>query len=132
MGKWLDCRARITSKELAQLHSVKPWHPPECSFYKSENGCRFGEKCSYAHRQVSEQPSKKFKKNRDRIAVAIFQNARQLSCELQDMEPPKSSSMSTEEFYHIETDPTCSIHQNRIAFCQHSRHQIVAWSNLPR
>ena len=22
VGKWLDCRARITSKELAQLHSV--------------------------------------------------------------------------------------------------------------
>ena len=21
------------------------WHPPECLFYKSENGCRFGEKC---------------------------------------------------------------------------------------
>ena len=32
-------------------------HPPECLFYKSENGCRFGEKCSYAHRQVEEQPS---------------------------------------------------------------------------
>ena len=23
VGKWLDCRARITSKELATLHSVK-------------------------------------------------------------------------------------------------------------
>ena len=23
VGKWLDCRARITSKELAQRHSVK-------------------------------------------------------------------------------------------------------------
>ena len=23
VGNWLDCRARITSKELAQLHSVK-------------------------------------------------------------------------------------------------------------
>ena len=28
------------------------WHPPECLFYKSESACRFGEKCSYAHRQV--------------------------------------------------------------------------------
>ena len=35
------------------------WHPPECLFCKSENGCRFGEKCSYAHRQVDEQPSKR-------------------------------------------------------------------------
>ena len=41
------------------------WHPPECLFYKSESGCRFGEKCSYAHRQVDEQPSKRSKKNGD-------------------------------------------------------------------
>ena len=36
------------------------WHPPECLFDKRENGCRFGKKCSYAHRQVDEQPSKRF------------------------------------------------------------------------
>ena len=35
------------------------WHPPECLFYKTKRGCRFGEKCSYAHRQVAEQPGKK-------------------------------------------------------------------------
>ena len=22
------------------------WHPPECLFYKTKSGCRFGEKCS--------------------------------------------------------------------------------------
>ena len=39
------------------------WHPPpECLFYKTKSGCRFGEKCSYAHRQVDEQPSKRSKK----------------------------------------------------------------------
>ena len=35
------------------------WHPPECLFYKSENGCRFGEKCSSVHSQVDERPSKR-------------------------------------------------------------------------
>ena len=35
------------------------WHPPECLFYKTEKGCRFGEKCSLAHRQVEEQLSKR-------------------------------------------------------------------------
>ena len=34
------------------------WHPPECLFHKTKSGCRFGEKCSYAHRQVDEQPRK--------------------------------------------------------------------------
>ena len=38
------------------------WHPPECLYYKTKSGCRFGEKCSYAHRQIDEQPSKRSKK----------------------------------------------------------------------
>ena len=81
-----------TSKELASLHSVK-WHPPECFFYKSENGCRFGENCSYAHRQVDEQNSKKSKPNGDKSAVDMLKIARQLGCVFQDMEPPKSTTI---------------------------------------
>ena len=69
------------------------WHPPECLFYKSESGCRFGEKCSYAHRQVDEQPSKRSEKNGDKSAVAMLKSTRQLGCVFQDMEPPKSSSI---------------------------------------
>ena len=69
------------------------WHPPECLFYKSEIGCRFGENCSYAHRQVDEQPSKKSKKNGGKNAVAILKNTRQLSSVFQEMDPPKSSSI---------------------------------------
>ena len=48
------------------------WHPPECLFYKTKSGCRFGEKCFYAHRQVDEQPSKRSKKNDDKSAVAML------------------------------------------------------------
>ena len=87
----LDGPARITSKELAPIHTEK-WHPPECFFYKSENGCRFGNQCSCAHRQVDEQPSRRFKKNGDKSAVAMLKITRQLGCVSQDMEPPKSSS----------------------------------------
>ena len=49
------------------------WHPPECLFYKTKSGCRFGEKCSYAHRQVDEQPTKGSKKNDDKSAVAMLE-----------------------------------------------------------
>ena len=52
----LDSPARITSKELAPIHSVK-------------SGT---EKCSYAHRQVDEQPSERSIKNDDKSAVAIL------------------------------------------------------------
>ena len=53
------------------------WHPPVCLFYKSENGCRFGEKCSYAHRKVEEQPSKRSNKNGDKSAVAMLKRNEQ-------------------------------------------------------
>ena len=42
------------------------WHPPECLFYKTKSGCRFGEKCSFAHRQVDEQPTKRSETNEDK------------------------------------------------------------------
>ena len=48
------------------------WHPPECLFYKTKSGCRFGEKCSFAHRQVDEQPMNSPKKNDDKSAVAML------------------------------------------------------------
>ena len=93
VGKWLDCRARITPKELAQLHSVKNGILRSACSTSPKKGCRFGDKCSYAHRQVDEQPCKKSEKNGDKSAVAILKNTRQLGCVFQDMEPPKSSSI---------------------------------------
>ena len=48
------------------------WRPPECLFYKTKSGCRFGEKCSFAHRQVDAQPTKWSKSNNDKSAVAIL------------------------------------------------------------
>ena len=68
----LDGLARITSKELAPNLFSEKWHPPECLFYKTKSGCRFGEKCSYLHRQVDEQPTKRSKKNDDKSAVALL------------------------------------------------------------
>ena len=68
----LDGLARITSKELAITHFCERWHPPECLFYRTKSGCRFGEKCSYAHRQVDEQPTRRSKKNDDKRAVPIL------------------------------------------------------------
>ena len=89
--------ARLPCKDYLKGTCTNPfcekWHPPECLFYKSENGCRFGEKCSYAHRQVEEHPSKRSKKNGDKSAVDMLKITRQLVCVSQDMESPKSSSI---------------------------------------
>ena len=67
VAECLDGPARMTSEELAPFH----WHPPECLFYKTKSGCKFGEKYSYAHRQVDEQPNKRSKTNDDKSAVAL-------------------------------------------------------------
>ena len=72
MVERLDGLARITSEELAITHFCEKWHPPECLFYKTKSGCRFGEKCSFAHRQVDEQPTKRSKTNDDKSAVALL------------------------------------------------------------
>ena len=75
-------------------HSVRNGILRNACSTKTKSGCRFGEKCSYAHRQVDEQPSKKVKKkNGGKIAVTMLKNTRQLGCVFQDMVPPKSSSI---------------------------------------
>ena len=70
----VECRdglARITLEELAITHSVKDGILQNaCS--TRPRGCRFGEKCSFAHRQVDAQPTKWSKSNNDKSAVAIL------------------------------------------------------------
>ena len=68
----LDGHARISSKETYNNSFCEKWHPPECLFYKTKSGCRFGEKCSYAHRKVDEQPTKRSKKNNDKSAATML------------------------------------------------------------
>ena len=110
MVECLDGPARITSKELAPIHSVKN-DILQNAYSASPRVLQIWKKCSYAHRQVEEQPCKRSKKNGDKSAVAMLQkheqhyrtvrsvvfdhssNTRQLGCVFQDMEPPKSSSI---------------------------------------
>ena len=57
--EWLDCPARITSKELAPIHSVKSGTLQNACSARPRVVADLEKKCSYAHRQVDEQPSKK-------------------------------------------------------------------------
>ena len=68
--------ARLPCKDYLRGTCTTPfcekWHPPECLYYKTKSGCRFREKCSFAHRQVDEQPTKRSKSNNDKSAVAML------------------------------------------------------------
>ena len=69
MSRW-PCKDYL--KGTSTNSFCEKWHPPECLFYKTKSGCKFGEKCSYAHRQVDEQPTKRSKKNDDKSAAAML------------------------------------------------------------
>ena len=77
------------------LHAIacEYWHPPECQFYKTETGCKAGDKCLFPHNKVDEHPDKKPKKgyyshkrreSDDKNAVAIVKFVPQLGCVSQD------------------------------------------------
>ena len=71
----VECRdglARITLRGTCNNSFCERWHPPDSLFYKNKNGCRFGEKCSFAHRQVDAQPTKWSKTKNDISAVAML------------------------------------------------------------
>ena len=69
MSRW-PCKDYL--KGTCNNSFCEKWHPPECLFYKTKIGCKLAEKCSYAHRQVDEQLSKRSKKNDDKSAVAML------------------------------------------------------------
>ena len=71
MVECFDDLARITPNELATTRSVISGTPQECLFYKIKSGCRFGEKCSYTHRQIDENLVERLK-NDDTSAVVML------------------------------------------------------------
>ena len=121
--KCFDGHARITSKELAQLYSVKNGIlPSACS-----TSPKMEDKCPYAHRQVDKQPSKKSKKNGDKSSVAILKNTRQLGCVFSGYGAAEVFIHFAEELKHTEANPMCSIHKSRVTSRQHSRPKSIAW-----
>ena len=68
----LDGLARITLEELAITHVVKNGTLQNACSTRPRVVVGLGEKCSFAHRQVDEQPTKKSKNNDDKSAVAML------------------------------------------------------------
>ena len=69
------------------------WHPPECQFYKTQTGCKAGDKCLFPHHKVDEQPNKrpkngyyshKRRESDDKNAKCVVNFVPQLGCVSQD------------------------------------------------
>ena len=72
MVECLDGLARIASKELAITHFVKSGTLQNACSTRPRVVVVIGKRCSCAHRQVDEQPTKRSKKNDDKSAVAVL------------------------------------------------------------
>ena len=89
----LDCRARITSKELAPIHSVKIGILQNACSTSQKMDADLGNSALMCIARWMNSLAKGLKKNGDKSAVAMLKVTRQLGCVCQDMEPPKSSSI---------------------------------------
>ena len=114
VGKWLDCRARIKSKELAQLHSVKNGILRRACSTSQKQDADLGKKCSYAQRQVDEQPSKKFQKNGDKSAEAYIEEYTTIGLRISGYGAAEVYNDFAEELKYSEANPMCSIHYSRV------------------
>ena len=133
VGKWLDCRARITSKELAPLHSVKKKAFSRMLVLQVRKWMQILEISALTHTaRLTNSPARSKKKNGDKIAVAILKSTRQLGCVFQDMEPPKSSSILRKSSNILKPIRCVPFTDSRVTSRQHSRPKTIAWNNLPR
>ena len=120
VGKWLDCRARITSKDLAPIHSVK-------------NGILQNALMRIA--RLKNSLAKRSKKNGDKSAVAMLKRIEHHHETVRPVVNAYSSKYTTiglrisrygaaevfidftEELKQTETNPMCSIHKSRRTSC---------------
>ena len=93
VGKWLDCRARITSKELAPLHSVTHGILQSACSTNQKMDADYGKSPLMHTARLMNRLSKSLQKNGDTSAVAFLNITRQLGCVIQDVEPPKSTTI---------------------------------------
>ena len=114
MFRW-PCKDYL--KETCTNSFCEKWHPPECLFHETKSGCRFGEKCSYAHRQVDEQPSKRSKKEWLQKCSDNVESFSTIGLRISRYGAAEVLIDFAEELKHTEATPTCSIHYSRVTSC---------------
>ena len=112
-----DCPARITSKELAPIHSVKSGILQNACSTSRRMDADLGRKCSHAHRQVDEQPSKRSKKIDDKSAVAHDEKYTTIGLRLSGHGAAEMFIDFAAELRHTETNRMCSIHRSPRTSC---------------
>ena len=94
VGKWFDCRARVTSKELAPIHSVKIGILPlnVCST-SPRRDAGLGKSALMRIARLMNSLAKGLKRMVTKVQLLCWKLHHNWVAYLQDMEPPKSSSI---------------------------------------
>ena len=126
----LDCRARITSKELAQLLSVKNDILQNACSTRPKMDADLGRSALMRIARLMNSQAKGLKRMVTKSAVAKLKISRQLGCVFQDMEPPKpilrKCTDMRKPIQRVKfTKAICTSYQN-------SRPESIAWNDLPR
>ena len=110
VGKWLDCRAGITTKELAPILSVKSGIlQSACSTCQKMDADLVKSALMHTARLINSL-SKRSEKYGDKSAVAILKITRRIGLRNSKCGASEVFIDFTEELKHTEANPMCSIH----------------------
>ena len=93
VGKWLDCRARFTSEELAQLHSVKNGILQNACSTRQKMDANLGKSALTHIARLTNSLAKGLKRMVTKVQWLLLKITRHFGCVFQEMEPPKSTTI---------------------------------------
>ena len=112
-GKWLDCRARITSKEVAPLHSVKSGILQSACSTSQKMDADLRRSALMHIARLMNSLAKGLKRMVTEVQWLFLKITRQLGCEFQRYGAAEVFIDFTEELKHTETNPMYKNHKSR-------------------
>ena len=112
VGKWFDCPARITSKELAPIHSVESGTLQNACSTSPRVVADLENSALVCIARLTNSRQKRSKKNGDKSAVAMLKITRQFSLRISRYGAAEVYNDFAEELKHTEANPTCEIHES--------------------
>ena len=111
--KWLDCRARIKSKELAQLHSVKNGILRSACSTSQKQDADLGKSALMRNARWTNSLAKSFKKWWQKCSGYIEEYTT-IGLRISGYGAAEVYNDFAEELKHSEAYPMCSIHYSRV------------------
>ena len=127
-----DGHARITSKELAPIHSVKNGILQNACSTSPRVDADLVKSALMRIAWLKNSLAEGLKRMVTKVQWLCWKSTRQLGCVFQDMEPPKSSSILRKSSNIRKPIRRVKFRKSRHTSCWLSRPKSIAWNDLPR